>query len=139
MFLMNNKKGVLVLVLVRDETADGRLVNAITLSLAEDTLTVGALIEARVRAEARRYNQRGGDYFRGLVRPLGSARTPLGYKLPRGRRIDEEKQVAAALSAFRDNRFRVSIDGYPARDLEEKVRLDNDTRVCFVQLMPITG
>ena len=127
------------LLTIRDETAYGQLLHEFRIPVAEAQPTVRDLITARVEAEVSRYNQRMDDYFRGLVQPEGSRRMALGFRLPRRKRIDAEKQVYIALDAFQKNRFFVLINGVQAISLEQEVRFESRPRVSFIKLTPLVG
>jgi hypothetical protein len=124
---------------VRDETATGRIINEISISISNELTTVKDLIEARVISEVETYNNKLPEVYRGLVQPRDSEVALNGYKLKERKKVDAEKQVYTALDAFQQNGFFVLIDNKQAESLDEQLFLNNDTVVSFVKLTPLVG
>jgi hypothetical protein len=74
-----------------------------------------------------------------LVRPTGAESTANGYELRRPRRLDWEKQAAAALDSFRHNGFFVFVGDRQVTDLDEELTLAETDEVSFVRLVPLAG
>jgi len=124
---------------IKDETAGGKILNEIIISLKNELLTVKDIIEARVNAEVEAYNNKLPEIYRGLVQPQDAEIALNGYKPKTKKQIDAEKQVYIALDAFQRNGFFVLIDDKQAESLDETVLLTPDSSVSFVKLTPLVG
>lgn len=78
-----------------DEIPGGGRREAFTLELWSERITARELIERRVRHEVDDYNQKGPEYFHGLVQPTDAERVLNGWRLKKARRVDADQQVAA--------------------------------------------
>ena len=126
-------------ILIKDESATGKILNEIMIAVENELTTVKEIIEARVHAEVEAYNQKLPEYFNGLVQPSDTERTLNGYKLRTPRKIDPEKQAYVALDAFQKNGYFILIDDQQAETLEQEVLVGTNTSVSFVQLTPLVG
>jgi len=126
-------------ILIKDESATGKILNEIMIAVENELTTVKEIIEARVYAEVEAYNQKLPEYFNGLVQPSDTERTLNGYKLRTPRKIDPEKQTYIALDAFQKNGYFILIDDRQAETLEQEILVNKDTSVSFVQLTPLVG
>ena len=109
------------------------------LDVPTEHLTVRELIRARVYQEVSDYNLRLPEYFRGLVQPADAERTLNGFKVPRRRRINPEKQFAKAIESFYRNGFMVLVNDQQVDELEEEIEVSPDTTVTFLKLVPLVG
>ena len=128
--------------MIRDETASGDAIHEFPLEFESENITVRDLIRERVYQEVSEYNfrsRRQGGEFRGLVQPTDAERTLNGFKVPKGRDIDWEKQFAHALDAFGRNGFFILVDDRQAETLEEPIVIGAGTQVSFVKLTPLVG
>ena len=122
---------------VRDEgTAPPREQHRVTLELPATHLTVRELLRRRIEQEVAEFNAGRAQSFRGLVTPHPAERA---LNPERARRIDAEKQVAAAVAAFERTRLLVLVDDRQAEDLDEELELTPDSDVSFVKLVPLAG
>jgi hypothetical protein len=129
-------------VMIRDETATGQAVHSFPLEFASESITVRELIRERVYQEVSEYNfrsRREDGVFRGLVQPTDAERALNGFKVPKGRDIDWEKQFAQAIDAFGRNAFFILVDDRQAEALEETITIRPNTHVSFVKLTPLVG
>lgn len=124
---------------IKDETAGGKILNELVVSLESELLTVKDIIEARVNAEVKSYNEKLPEIYRGLVQPQDAELALNGYKLKVKKKVDAEKQVYIALAAFQQNGFFVLIDNQQAESLDEHVILNDATTVSFIKLTPLVG
>jgi len=124
---------------IKDETAGGKILNELVISLESELLTVKDIIEARVNAEVKSYNEKLPEIYRGLVQPQDAELALNGYKLKEKKKVDAEKQVYIALAAFQQNGFFVLIDNKQAESLDEHVILNDATTVSFIKLTPLVG
>jgi hypothetical protein len=124
---------------IKDETAGGKILNEIILSLQNELVSVKEIISMRVQAEVDSYNQSLPEYYKGLVQPNQAQNTLHGFKMPKRKKIDAEQQVYIALDAFIRNAYFVLIDQKQAISLDEMVLLSPETEVSFVKLTPLIG
>lgn len=128
--------------MIRDETATGQTVHSFPLEFESESITVRELIRERVYQEVSEYNfrsRREDGVFRGLVQPTDTERALNGFKVPKGRDIDWEKQFAQAIDAFGRNGFFIIVDDRQAEALEETIVIRPSTQVSFVKLTPLVG
>jgi hypothetical protein len=126
---------------VRDELVFrvGRPPTEYTLEVPSGQLTIRELIRTRVEQEVAAYNERQGEYFRGLVQPGVAELTLNGYRMPHYRQIDTAQQVEKALAAFERNGFLILVDDEQVEQLTDYVVLSPDTVVTFLKLVPVVG
>ncbi len=125
--------------LVKDETATGKIITETTLELQSDRVSVRDIIEARVVAEVEKYNAQAGEYFNGLVQPTEAERTLNGFRMRDRKFVDPEKQVYVALDAFQKNSYFVLVDDQQVESLTQEVQIRPNSSVSFVQLVPLVG
>lgn len=126
-------------IVIKDETATGKIINELRVSLNSETVTVKDIIEARVEHEVNAYNKKLPEYFSGLVQPTNAEQTLNGYKMRERKKVDPEKQVYIALDAFQKNGYFVLIDDKQAESLDQQVVTTPNTVVSFVKLTPLVG
>lgn len=124
---------------IKDETASGKILNDITISLKNEIVTIKDIITARVISEVDDYNSKKPDYFNGLIQPTDAEKTLNGFKMMQKKYIDPEKQVYIALDAFLTNGYFVLVDDRQASSLDEQVLVEKSTTVSFVKLTPLVG
>ena len=124
---------------VRDETTAGETINELLVSLERERLTVRELIRSRVYQEVSEYNARASGLYRGLVKPSEAERELNGYRMPSRKRIDWEKQYAAALRSFERSQLLVLVDDRQVESLEDEVELEPESSVSFLRLVPLAG
>lgn len=125
---------------IKDESALGKVLHELELTLAEDIITVRELIRQRVFAEVEAYNRKAGETFHGLVQPTDAEAMLNGYRM-KGKIsfIDPEKQFYVALDAFVKNGFFILVDDRQVEGLEEEIIVTSDTSVSFVKLTQLVG
>lgn len=124
---------------IKDETAIGKVYNAINVVFSNEMVTVKDIIEKRVLVEVEAYNDKLPEYYNGLVKPTEAEQTLNGFRLREKRKIDAEKQVYAALHAFNNNGYFVLIDNIQADSLEQMVVINSSTTISFIKLTPLVG
>lgn len=124
---------------IKDETAGGKILNEIIISLESELLTVKDIIEARVHAEVEAYNDKQPEIYHGLVQPQEAEVALNGFRLKAKKKVDAEKQVYIALAAFQQNGFFVLIDDRQAETLDEPVIVNEASSVSFIKLTPLVG
>ena len=128
-----------VTVIIRDETAGGKVLTGIPVTFNSELTTVKDIIHARVQAEVETYNQKLPEYFQGLVQPTDAEQTLNGYRLKERRRVDAEKQCFIALDAFLKNGYFILVDDIQAESLEQMISINSNTSISFVKLTPLVG
>ena len=136
--MLINKR--IMLLVIKDETFAGDVLNEIELEIAEQEISVKDIIEMRVEREVEIYNRRIDDkFFNGLVVPTDAEKTLNGYKMKRNAKVDAEKQVYVALVAFQKNGYFVLIDDVQCESLDQIVKISENTKISFIKLTPLIG
>lgn len=110
-----------------------------TLDFPTERITVRDLIQARVRHEVRDYNARMPEHYRGLVQPTAAEKTLNGFRLGKGKRIDDEEQCEKAVEAFGRNGFILLVDDRQVDELDRIIEIQPDTTITFLKLVPLVG
>ncbi|NCN10111.1 MAG: hypothetical protein GW938_09740 [Leptospira sp.] len=126
-------------ILISDELINGTVSNQFNIEIEDEEITIEKLIEMRVCNEVENYNKKLPEYFQGLVEPTESESTLNGYKLKKYKMIDAEKQVYLALAAFQKNSYFVLVDDIQIENLNQKIRLDINSKISFIKLTPLVG
>jgi hypothetical protein len=134
-----NVQGAPVSVTIKDQSGAGKVTATVTLDGIDSRITVRDLIRTRVREEVARYNAASTDIFHGPVMPDEAEPTPDGYRMPRRRHLDWEKQADNALHAFARNGFFVLVGGRQVTDPDEILELTADTDIRFIRLVQLVG
>lgn len=125
---------------VHDETASGNKTHAATLEFPSERITVRELIRSRVYQEVKDHNvATSQELFRGLVQPSDAERELNGFRLPRPRQLDWQKQFDAAQRAFNRREFLILVDDRQRDDLDEEIVLTHQTQISFLKLVPLVG
>ena len=106
------------------------------LRLVSERITLRELLKRRIDEEVAELNA-GRDDIRPLVAPTAQERRLNGEKP--ARKIDPERQLAAALEAFERTRIVVIVDGQQVLDLDQPIVVTPDTEARFVKLVPLVG
>ena len=122
-----------------DEATGGGRAGQWGMEVAEQRVTLRELIRRRIRQEAAEFNAAGTAMFRGLVQPSPAERTPDGYRLRPGRRIDPDEQFARAVEAFGRNGFVVLARDHQILSLDEEIDLEGGAELTFLKLVPLVG
>lgn len=109
------------------------------LGFPTDCISVNELIRTRVYQEVERYNASQHEYFQGLVQPTGAELTLNGYRLPKQRRIDPERQFRNAVDAFQRNGFMILVNDQQVENLDDVIALGPETVLTFLKLVPLVG
>lgn len=112
---------------------------AVTLQLASERISVGELIERRVRQEVEQFNARKPEHYQGLVQPTDAEKTLNGFRLRKTKTIDPDKQVKAATDAFEQGSILLLVDDRQLDSLTEELGVTSTTEVVFLKLVPLVG
>lgn len=126
-------------ILIKDEKFGGHAAHEIEVTFEIDLVTVKDIISNRVKAEVEFYNNKQPEYFNGLVEPSNAEKTLNGYKLKKKQMIDAEQQVYIALAAFQNNRFFILVDNQQLEELDQQVRLTEQSLISFIKLTQLVG
>jgi hypothetical protein len=85
--------------LMRDLSRAGHELGRTTLVGLPARLTIGALLERRIRDEVAAYNRAPGPVYVGFVQPEDAVRYSDGHRMRRPRRLDADRFVLAARQA----------------------------------------
>lgn len=124
---------------ITDETANGDILNKISLTIDQERITVRDLIASRVQSEVEAYNKRLPEYYSGLVIPSDAEQTLYGPKLKNKKQVDAEKQVYVALEAFLNNGYFIIVDNMQCEELEQELLVNEQTEISFLKLTPLVG
>lgn len=124
---------------IEDENFYGKSLNQILIEIEQDACTLRELIEKRVEVEVEKYNTLLPKYFTGLVQPTESEVTLNGYLVKNRSKIDVEKQIYVALSAFQKNAFFVLVDDEQLSELDEIIEIASERKIRFIKLTPLVG
>jgi hypothetical protein len=125
---------------IEDRTATGTPIGHIDLPDMPDRITLRDLIRLRVGEEVARYNLKPVEAFHGLVQPDGAVPLGrLGFRLPKPRRLDWEKQAEIACDSFERNGFFVLVNGTQVTELDDTIELVGAVDVGFIKLTPLVG
>jgi hypothetical protein len=122
-----------------DETTGGGRTGEWGMEVAEEWVTLRELIRRRIDQEVAEFNAAGTAIFHGLVQPSPAERTPDGYRLRPGRRVDPDEQFARAVEAFGRNGFVVLAHDHQVLSLDEEIDLAGDAELTFLKLVPLVG
>ncbi len=70
----------MITIAIKDENFSGKVLQEVQVGFSSNTVTIKDVIEARVRQEVERYNQKLPDYYNGLIEPNDAEKTINGYK-----------------------------------------------------------
>jgi hypothetical protein len=122
-----------------DTNIDGKIANEIVVEIENYSVTIAEIIKARINQEAENYNGKLTGNFKGLVKPTNSEVVLNGYRLKKHQIIDSEKQLYIALDAFQKNQFFILVDEKQADKLDERIKINKETKISFIKLVPLVG
>lgn len=123
-----------------DETSSGEVIHESIIQFPAQTVSVRALIEARVKAEVDRYHSSSDKKrFFGLVQPSDSEVELNGYSRKNYKKIDVVKQQKIAIDAFESNGFFLLVNDQQLTGLDDDFIITPNTSVSFIKLIPLVG
>jgi hypothetical protein len=126
-------------ILFRDVTRAGRELGRSTVTDLPDTLTVGELLDTRIRTEVSAYNEQPGPVFVGLVQPADSIRHSDGFRIREARQLDADAAVAAAVEAVAAGMLAFQLGGERVTDLDRPVAVDEHDEILAVMERPVVA
>lgn len=124
---------------ILDESAPGKSKASFILELDSRRLSARELIRQRVKQEVAKFNAQRPEIFQGLIQPTDTEAELNGYRFKKFRKLDWEKQFAAALHSFEANGFFLLVDGKQVESLDDQLELWPSSKVQFVKLVPLVG
>jgi hypothetical protein len=107
------------------------------LRLASERITLRELLARRIDEEVAAFNA-GSSTIQPLIVPDERERR-LNERTPKPRRIEAERQLAAAIKAFERNRIMVIVDNRQIEDLDVPLGITPDSEVRFLKMVPLVG
>lgn len=126
-------------VLMRDVTRAGRELGRRRLTGLPSTLSLGALLDTRIRTEVADYNRAPGPVFVGLVQPEDSIRYSDGYRMRQPRPLDAEVAITAARQAVEAGMLAFQLGDERVTDLDRPVVPDDVDEVLAVLERPVVA
>lgn len=114
-----------------DQTLTGKYLSEIWLNFESETITVRELIKQRVAVEFSKRSE-----TRAVFVPDADEAALNGEETSETRL---EQFQNDALSAFKNNGFFLLFDDRQLTELDEKICINQDSRILFVQVVPLVG
>lgn len=126
-------------IVMRDVTRAGRELSRSHLTDLPASLSLGALLDRRIRTEVETYNEQPGPVFVGLVQPADSIRHSDGFRMRQARELDVDVAVAAARHAVAVGTLAFQLGDERVTDLEAAVDVDEHEEVVAVLERPVVA
>lgn len=123
--------------LLRDVTRVERELGRCHLTELPSSMTVGELLEHRVRTELAAYNAQPGRVLIGLVQPADAIRHSDGFRVRRPRELDPTIATAAAREAVELGVLALVVDGERITDLDHRLDLGGIDEVLVLHERPV--
>ncbi|MES2197577.1 MAG: hypothetical protein V4517_24420 [Pseudomonadota bacterium] len=120
-----------------DQTPGGPPAVVRHLRLASERITLRELLARRIDEEVAAFNA-GSSTIQPLIVPDERERR-LNERTPKPRRIEPDRQLAAAIEAFERNRIMVIVDNRQIEDLDVPLGITSDSEVRFLKMVPLVG
>lgn len=125
--------------LMRDVSRAGHELGRTVLSGLPERLTIGALLESRIRAEVAAYNRDPGPTYVGFVQPEDAMRYSDGHRMRRPRTLDADRFVLAARQAVAFGLLSFRIGGRTVGDLDVEVAPAELGEIVAVMERPVVA
>ncbi|PTY06078.1 hypothetical protein DB346_01545 [Verrucomicrobia bacterium LW23] len=109
-------------------------------------MTLRQLLSRIVRDEVRKFHRRQKERMLvhvltpgQIARAAAAGKVSMGQQEGGPQKVDPEAAVAIALQAFEDGLYLAFIDDAEQRDLDAQVRVNEDSRLVFLQLTFLAG
>ncbi|MCU0446715.1 MAG: hypothetical protein MUE85_17550 [Microscillaceae bacterium] len=127
--------------IIKEENFAGKILDQITLQIADETLTVANLIKLKVETEVATQNLKiekaNQGYHHALENTLN--RNTNAYNSLKTNTLDAESQVYRAWEAYKNNQIIVLVDNRQTQGLEEEILVSPETQVSFIRLTQLVG
>lgn len=118
---------------IHDESFSGSILNLMKLKTSRKKISVRELIKMRVYEEVKAYNSKKTLCYRGLVCPENAEKVLNGYKLKRRAKLNPEQQFYTTMDVYNQRGFSILVDEQPVSDLDQHIKISNNTRVSFLR------
>lgn len=125
--------------LVRDVSRAGHELGRATLVGLPARLTIGALLERRIRDEVATYNREPGPVYVGFVQPEDAVRYHDGHRMRRPRPLDADRFVLAAEQAVEVGLLSFRVGDRTVGDLDVEVAPAELQEVVAVLQRPVVA
>jgi hypothetical protein len=123
--------------LLRDVTRVERELGRSHLTGLPSSMTVGELLDHRVRTEIATYNEQPGRVLVGLVQPADAIRHSDGFRMRQPRELDVGVATGAVREAVALGMLALVVDGERITDLERRLDLDGVDEVLVLHERPV--
>lgn len=120
-----------------DRSRSGHELGRSVVADAPSRLSLGELLERRIRAEVAVYNADPGPHYVGLVQPEDAIRYSDGHRLRTPRALDGERFVLAFVQAVAAGLVEFRVGELVTAELTTEVDLTDDTLVEVVLARPV--
>lgn len=124
---------------MRDLSRAGHELGRTTLVGLPACLTIGALLERRIRAEVAAYNRAPGPMYVGFVQPEDAVRYHDGHRMRRPRRLDADRFVLAAQQAVEVGLLSFRVGDRTVDDLDVEVAPAELDEIVAVMERPVVA
>ncbi|MFX1239190.1 MAG: hypothetical protein ACFFAS_00185 [Promethearchaeota archaeon] len=123
-----------------DMSLENNLLSEYKLKISR-TATISEIISLRVKKEVDDYNKKINQGNHMLVEPAKKEKTLNKRTKKRIKKevINSEIQIKIALEAFSEKQYIVLVDDKQYENLEDKVLLNDNSKVSFIKLVPLRG
>ena len=125
--------------LMRDLSRAGHELGRTTLVGLPACLTIGALLERRIRDEVSTYNRAPGPVYVGFVQPEDAVRYSDGHRMQRPRRLDADRFVLAAQQAVEVGLLWFRVGDRTVGDLDVEVAPAELDEIVAVMERPVVA
>jgi hypothetical protein len=125
--------------LMRDVSRAGHELGRTTLTGLPDRLTIGELLERRIRDEVAVYNRDPGPLYVGFVQPQDAMRYSDGHRMRRPRALDADRFVLAAHQAVEAGLLAFRAGELTTGDLDLEVVPDGLEEIVAVLERPVVA
>jgi hypothetical protein len=127
--------------IIKEENFAGKILDEISLQIADETLTVADLIKLKVENEVdcqnskiKKNNQGYQHHTEDILNKNNSNYNSLKHKA-----LDTEAQIYRAWEAYKNNQIIVMVDNRQTEGLEEEILVNPETQVSFIRLTQLVG
>jgi len=125
--------------LMRDLSRAGHELGRTTLVGLPARLTMGALLERRIRDEVAAYNREPGPVYVGFVQPEDAVRYHDGHRMRRPRPLDADRFVLAAQQAVEVGLLSFRVGDHAVGDLDIEVAPADLHEIVAVMERPVVA
>jgi hypothetical protein len=124
---------------MRDVSRSGHPLGRAVVTDLPGRVSLGVLLQHRIRAEVAAYNADPGDVYVGFVQPEDATRYSDGHRMRRPRRLDADRFVLAAEQAVAAGLLRFEVAGTVVTDLDAELDVAATAVVLAVLERPVVA